>query len=349
MRINKNLLVLILVFCIGSFFINFNVENKDIVKKNIKKEDTKLIKTSKKQFVGEITKSLFVPYWSLESDFNSNIYERVIYFGISTNENGINKEEVGYKNLGKFSLINFINSKKYLTLRMLNTEDNLKILKNSSSTNQIIEQTISIAKQNNFIGIVLDLEMSVLFGDDITSQINEFSNSFYKEAKGNNLNYSVAIYGDVFYRKKPYDVSNLAKNSDEIMIMAYNFHKSIGEPGPNFPLDNAEVYGYDMKVLMDDFLSIVPPEKLTMIFGMYGYDWIVDDKGRPIRPAQSLSLNEIRNKHLNDCNGEKCEFKDSDNKKHIIWYENEESVSKKIEYLKSRGVGSFAYWAAGYF
>lgn len=337
MKINKNLLIILLVFFISYFFINFNVENKNVIKKSIKKE-TKLTKTTEKPFVGKITKSLFVPYWSLESEFNSNIYDRVIYFGISTNESGINKEEAGYKNLEIFSSINFINSKKYLTLRMLNTEDNLKILKNRNSIIRIIEEVIIIAKQNNFSGIVLDLEMSVLFGDDITSQINEFSNSFYKEVKENNLNYSIALYGDVFYRKRPYDVSNLAKNSDELMIMAYDFHKSIGEPGPNFP-----------KEYFDEFISKIPPDKLTIIFGMYGYDWIVDDKGRPIKPAQSLSLNEIRNKHSNDCNGEKCEFIDSNNKKHIIWYENEESVSKKIEYLKNRGVGSFAYWAAGYF
>lgn len=338
MKINKNLLMVILVFFIGYFFINFNVGNKDVINKSIKIEDAKLTKTNEKPFIGKITKSLFVPYWSLETNSNLNIYDRVIYFGISTNESGINKEEVGYKSLEKFSSLNFINSKKYLTLRMINTEENLKILKNINSMNQIIKQTITIAKQNSFSGIVLDLEMSVLFGDDITSQINEFSDSFYKEVKENNLNYSIALYGDVFYRKRPYDVSNLAKNSDEIMIMAYDFNKSIGEPGPNFPSE-----------YFDEFINKIPSNKLTVIFGMYGYDWIVGDKDRPIKPAQSLSLNEIRNKHLNDCTGEKCEFIDSDNRKHIIWYENEESVSKKIEYLKSRGVGSFAYWAAGYF
>lgn len=338
MKINKNLLVIILVFFIGYFFVNFKSKNNEVVKDFVKNKTSQITKTVEKPYVGKIFNSLFVPYWSLDSTSDINFYDRVIYFGILANEKGINKEEVGYKNLAKFSSLNFISSKKYLALRMLNTEENLKILKNINSINQIIKQTISIAKQNNFSGIVLDLEMSVLFGDDIIVQINEFSNSFYKESKQNNLNYSVALYGDVFYRKRPYDVSNLAKNSDEIMIMAYDFNKSIGEPGPNFP-----------KEYFDEFINIIPLNKLTFIFGMYGYDWIVDDKDRPIKPAQSLSLNEIRNNHSNNCNGEKCEFTDSDNRKHIIWYENEESVSKKIEYLKSRGVGSFAYWAAGYF
>lgn len=337
MIINKNLLIIILVFLVGYFVINSNSKPIEKPIQSIKPTVNKPF-TLNKPFVGKVNNSIFVPYWSLDSNFNLNLYDRVIYFGIEVNEGGINLKEQGYQGLSNFNQLNLSGKEKHLTIRMINTDENLNILKNRNSIIRIIEESIDIAKKNNFSGVVLDLEMSVLFGDDITSQINEFSNSFYKKVKENNLKYSIAIYGDVFYRKRPYDVSNLAENSDEIMIMAYDFHKSIGEPGPNFPSE-----------YFDNFISLVPSNKLTVIFGMYGYDWIVDDKGRPIKPAQSLSLNQIKSKYSNYCKGEKCEFIDSDNRKHIIYYENEESVSKKIEYLKNRGVGSFAYWAAGYF
>ncbi len=340
MILNKNLLILLLVFLIGLTFIKLNA-NKSINTPVNKYTNTlkKEVSIKNKNYVGEISKSVFVTYWSLISNSNLNIYDRMIYFGIKGDENGIDTGDIGYKNLEKFNSLNFGKSKKYLTVRMTDTVKNLKI----------VDESIEIAKQYGFSGIVLDLEISALFGDKIMDQINSFSNSFYKKSKENNINYSIAIYGDVFYRKRPYDVSNLAKNSDEIMIMAYDFHKSIGEPGPNFPLNNADIYGYDMKVLMDDFLGYTTAEKITVIFGMYGYDWIVDDKDRPIKPAQALTLNQIRSKHSNDCNGERCEFVDEDGRRHIIWFENEESVVRKIEYLKSRGIGSFAYWAAGYF
>ena len=235
MKINKNLLIIIFVFFAGYFFINYNSENKAVINKNVKVKYIKITKPYEKPYVGNISKSIFVPYWSLNSELQLNPYDRIIYFGISTNESGVNKEEVGYKNLEKFSSLNFINSKKYLTLRMTNTDDNLKILKDEKIIKKIIAESIEIAQQYDFSGIVLDLELGVLFGDEIIDQINNFSNSFYKEIIKNNLKYSIAIYGDVFYRKRPYDVSSLAKNSDEIMIMAYDFHKSIGEPGPNFP------------------------------------------------------------------------------------------------------------------
>lgn len=340
MILNKNLLILLLVFLTGLTFIKLNVNKSTNISVNkytntIKKQTV----IRNKKYVDEISKSIFITYWSLIQNPNLNIYDRVIYFAVKGDENGIDTGDISYKNLEKFNSLNIGKARKYLTVRMTDTVENLKL----------IDESIEIAKQYGFSGIVLDLEISALFGDEIMDQINNFSNHFYKKLKENNIKYSIAIYGDVFYRKRPYDLLNLAKNSDEIMIMAYDFHKSIGEPGPNFPLNSADTYGYDMKVLMDDFLGYATAEKITIIFGMYGYDWIVDDQNRPIKPAQSLSLNEIQSNYSNNCIGEKCEFTDEDGKRHIIWFENEESVSKKIEYLKSRGVGSFAYWAAGYF
>ncbi|MFH1827305.1 MAG: glycosyl hydrolase family 18 protein [bacterium] len=349
---NKNILLifLFLIIFLFIFLVNNNKSNKKEISLNNTSDNSKITTLAiNKEFIGEVKKTLFVPYWSLESGSLTNNYDRVIYFGIEGIEKGINLNEQGYQGLSEFNQLNFSSNERYLIIRMINTDENLKILKNQSSMIRIIEQSVDIAKENNFDGIVLDLEVGVLFGDNVKDEISSFSNKFYEISKLSDLKYVIAIYGDVFYRKRPYDISQLSKNSDEIMIMAYDFHKSIGEPGPNFPLTGQEKYGYDMKKLMDDFLKYSKPEKLSVIFGMYGYDWTVDDQDRPIKQANALSLNEIRSKHSNDCNSERCEFVDSEGRRHIIWFENEESVKKKIGYLKSRGIGSFAYWANGYF
>ncbi|MEX1052764.1 MAG: glycosyl hydrolase family 18 protein [Patescibacteria group bacterium] len=351
MKLIKNKLLIILFIFAVLFVVLIIRMIKDYGEATVGNQ-AKIIKNEKndyKPYVGEINKSVFVPYWSLALNDGLNTYDRLIYFGILGTVDGINTDESGYINLQKFLSISSKQSEKYLTVRMTNTQENLLILKNKDSMAQIIDVSINIANQYGFSGLVLDLEISVLFGDEVINQISTFSNDFYRKSKENNLNYSIAIYGDLFYRGRPYDLATLAKNSDEIMIMAYDFHKSIGEPGPNFPLNGREIYGYDMEMLMDDFLQYVGPKKITVIFGMYGYDWIVDEQERPIKAAQVLTLNQIRSKHSNDCNEERCEFVDDADRRHVIWFENEESVAKKIEYLKSRGIGSFAYWAAGYF
>jgi spore germination protein YaaH len=133
--------------------------------------------------------------------------------------------------------------------------------------------------------------------------------------------------------------------------------------------------------MIDDFLRFVPAEKLTVIFGMYGYDWRVDEKKRPITSAKALTLAEIKNKFLNNENDEEQKFKcrlknciirrDSLAKEmeinytisaeepdaegiyridyHIVWYEDEESVATKMKFLEEKGIGSIAYWAYKYF
>jgi spore germination protein YaaH len=246
------------------------------------------------------TKTIFVPYWSDSTkELDVKKYDRVVYFGFNADERGLITDGSRMNNLRKF-IENTPNKNKLLTLIMTNTDVNLNILKNKESWEKIIKESVALAKENDFIGIVLDLEMSFIpLNNETTGQLNNFVEKFAQEAKNNELKLSMTIYGDVFYRHRPYDVKTIAQNIDEIMIMAYDLHKSQGEPGANFPLISEE--DYDFQKMVKDFTSVVSAEKLTVIFGMYGYDWAVDEKKRPLNQAKSLTLNEIRQQFLSKC------------------------------------------------
>jgi len=319
----------------------------------------------------KISNSIFIPYWALD-DQNLNVdnYERVIYFGVKGSISGINKQDQGYRQLSAFVKAS-ADKQKYLTLTMTNSDINFAVLEDKSAQQKIINETIETMRQYNFSGLVLDLELFSLFNDKIPDQINQFAQSFYQQVKQSGFKFAITLYADTFYRKRPYDVSTLAKNADEIMIMAYDFSKSRGEPGPNFPFEGHEKFGYDFKTMIADFTAVVPVEKLSVIFGMYGYDWVVDEKKRPIRPAQSLSDNQIKEKYLSKCSSKNCvvlhdnlsketeidfvEFLGLDandfaqEQTHIIWFEDQKSAQTKQEYLKQQGVTKFSYWSYGYF
>jgi len=236
-------------------------------------------------------------------------------------------------------------------------------------------------KNEGFNGIVVDLEIAGIASDNLIKKISNLVEGLSKQAKERNLKFLIAVYGDTFHRHRPYDIDFLSKQVDGIMIMAYDFFKSYGEPGPNFPFNGKQKYGYDFITMVNDFLRFVPAEKLTVIFGMYGYDWTVDEKKRPISQAKALTLAEIKKKFLNDDNirGKEfeCQLKNciirrdplakeveinytiaSDNPDeegiyridyHIVWYEDEESVATKMKFLEEKGIGSVAYWAYKYF
>jgi spore germination protein YaaH len=118
--------------------------------------------------------------------------------------------------------------------------------------------------------------------------------------------------------------------------------------------------------MINHYLTIVPADKLTIVFGMFGYDWITDIKGQTSGTATSISLNEILQKYIYKCDWENCVFKrdpeaaqakidyvDSSSASyliyHTIWFEDQKSVDQKKAFLKQKGIGSVAYWAYGYF
>ena len=312
--------------------------------------------------------TVFVPVWQLDGrdisfpdvGFSSGAPQRMVYFGIAVNEDGVDTQEQGYQNLSLFTEKAPSNVQKYLAVRMTDQKANAAILANTESYDKIVEDVVSTTKKRGFEGIVVDLEFSPTLNEKLPAQINSFIEKFYTAAHRENMKLAITVYGDTFYRRRPYDIAYLDSVTDEMMIMAYDMHKAGGEPGPNFPLRGRSEFGYDMETLAADFAG-VSAAKLTIIYGMYGYDWIVDEKQRPIKPAESVTLAQIQKKFIEPCAKINCvstrdklaeetqiEFVDRA-VYHVVWFEDMQSVQAKAQFWRSKGVGSVAFWAYGYF
>lgn len=306
------------------------------------------------------SQSEFVPYWTITEGISSDATS-LIYFGVSATASGIDRDEAGFQNLSRFTAYSS-GKKTYLTIRMLDQDTNFDILDNNTYQDRVITDSISVAQEYGFDGIVLDLELKALPFDSVIDQVNQFVSKFYQKTKENNLTFSVLVYGDTFYRVRPFDVKYIGENSDDVMIMAYDFHKSGGNPGPNFPKNGSKIYGYDYLELMDDFLAVVPPEKLTIVFGLFGYDWPVDEKNVATGTGEPLSFLQITSRYIDACPTESCILKrdemsseqtitytDSDGIKHVVWFEDQKSIEAKKTLLRERGINSFSTWAHSYY
>ncbi|MBI3620099.1 hypothetical protein HY214_03090 [Candidatus Roizmanbacteria bacterium] len=323
----------------------------------------------------QLNKAIFFPSWAGLDKADLSSYDRVYYFSATADESGIKEISKVEKELQSVAFL-FPQKEKYLTLKMTDSESNFSVLKNPAIEEKIRREAIRLLKNYRFKGVLIDLELFSIFNDDIKTQISDFVYNFYTEAKKENLQTLVVLYGDVFFRKRPYDVKYLGDNSDGILVMAYDFHKANGEPGPNFGLSGKGIWGYDFKTMIADYRAVVPVEKLTVLFGMYGYDWSVDEKRRPIRPAKALSLKEIKSRFIEKCEWKNCLSRRDDASAeteieyvkdyfdpnpvtnpdklvsldyHIIWFEDEQSVAKKVEYLRGQGISQIGYWVYGYF
>lgn len=310
--------------------------------------------------VSQEVKSLFVPYWSLtDSDNIDSTYSSVLYFGIEAASTGIIKNEPGYQNLAQFVQFEQPGTKKLLVVRMLDNQQNSLILQDISEQTQIIQQTVTLAQKYNFNGVVVDLELSALPFDSVVQQINAFHDRFATAVKAQHLSYGLTIYGDVFYRARPFDVAHLAKTADQIYIMAYDLHKANGDPGPNFPIHDDD---YDLDKMTNSFLSVTVPDKLTVVWGLFGYDWEVDAHNNAVGTAKSLSYLQIKQKFLDGCTLTDCSvqgdsasgetivhYVDSNGEKHIVWFDDPSSALTKEKFLLSKGINHFSYWAWSYF
>lgn len=305
---------------------------------------------------------LFIPYWSFGKTIDASGYDPLIYFGIGVNEKGIELNDKGYENLTKFVSLTPQSSSKILAIRMVDHEINSQVLKNDMLQQNIASQAVSLASKNKFDGVLLDYETSAFGFDSTTNKITEFYKLFSRKVHDDNLKFYVTLYGDTYFRARPYDVKQIGTLSDKVLIMAYDFSKSNGNPGPGFPLSGRDRYGYDFPKMIDDYQKDIPNEKLVVTLGYFGYDWRVDSKENSLAAGVPLSTGEITKEFITKCNFKLCslsrvpdtsepsiKYSDESGENHIVWFEDEISINKKKAFLKTRGIVETAVWAYSYY
>jgi spore germination protein YaaH len=303
-----------------------------------------------------LKKNIFIPYWSSSIRNNEAEYSSYYYFGVAPSKNGTIQDDVGLHNISK---VGFIPEKqKKLTLRMLDTAVNDVILSDKSIQNILVSEIRKILAQYSFSGLVLDIEVPFTLQTNKKEQITNFVQKICTSIKTDYKTCHVLVYGDFSYRNRPYDLNALSTVSDSILLMTYDLNKPGGEPGPNFNFEEKQIYGYDFKTMVQDVLVLVPKNKIEVVFGMYGYDWTLNEQGTPLKSATALSVNQINafianhpsiTTSQNEAKEKKIEYTDEEGKKHILWYEDEESAAVKTTYLLEQGISQVSFWAHSYF
>lgn len=303
---------------------------------------------------------IFVPYWTFNEEISVEKYSDVIYFGVSIDEFGVNKNEPGYRQLEIFSNSIDSDKNKYLTLRILGEDTGREFLDNINLQKTVGREVADIAKEYNFDGVLVDFETSAFGFSSTEEKITAMFNVLHEEIKRDDLEFLVAVFGDNYYRARPYDIEEIGNISDKVIIMMYDFHKARLNPGPNFPFSDKESYGYDMKTMIKDFEKDLDYDKIVVTLGYFGYDWKMEN-GVSTGMAEPMSLNQIEDKFLNNCKFVNCKleknndfesvvrYEDDEGFSHEVWFENIESAKKKIEYLNSVGINQIALWAYSYY
>lgn len=155
-----------------------------------------------------------------------------------------------------------------------------------------------------------------------------------------------------------YDYSKLAKYADYIMLMAYDEHYEGGSSGPVASL------GFVEKSIQYA-LKYVPNDKLVLGIPFYGRYWKngADYGGYGVTSTKIESIiNKYSSKIVFDVatqsakaivtikNGEICPVVNGKALKagtYTFWYENEESITKKLELIKKYNLKGSGSWSLG--
>lgn len=357
LNVKKILLVLCVIF--GSFLLWNYAKTEEIVTTIKTISDT--VTTSKISLQTKEKQYVFVPYWTFTRSLVTDSKYSLIYFGIGVNAQGVDTTKDGYSKLKLFIKLTPNTNERILAVRMTDKIVNAQILKSLSVQRKIASQAVELAIENNFDGVLLDYETSAFGFDTTTNNITSFYKIFSDNARGKNLLFYTTVYGDTYFRARPYDIKKISDLSDKVLIMAYDFSKSRGNPGPNFPLKNDGQYGYDFQTMVNDFQGDADNRKLVVVFGYFGYDWKVSSDGAAVASGIPLSTNEIKQDFVDECEYQSCSlnrssesqepsirYVDEDGENHVIWFEDAQSAQKKKEFLKSKGILEIADWAYSY-
>lgn len=320
-----------------------------------KKQQTINKTISPTSIVSTLSRGIFVPYWSSIEDTPEGKYDTYYYFGVQPTTQGTLENESGLQNIRLVK--NIPEKRRKLVLRMLDSTITEVLLDEKQAQKELVSQLVTTLNTHSFSGIVLDIEVPFTLNPEKKDKITKFVQVMCTAINSDYKTCSLLIYGDSFYRNRPYDIKKLASIVDTVLVMAYDFHKAGGEPGPNFPFSEKQKYGYDFKQMISDFSADVPKEKIEVVFGMYGYDWTLNEQGAPLKTATAILVNSIQSKIesskfkvvSNEVKEKKIEYVDENGKKHIIWYEDEESAAIKTKYLQQQGIGQISFWAQSYF
>lgn len=141
-----------------------------------------------------------------------------------------------------------------------------------------------------------------------------------------------------------FDYPLLAQICDLMFVMAYDQHYSTGYAGP--------VAGIDwVRAVVDYAVTAIPAEKMVLGVPSYGYDWQVGSRGARAVPAfRALEIARSARATVDmHAEGQVPFFNYNEGRvKRVVFFENAESLSWKIDLVRGLGLRGIAMWRLGY-
>jgi len=312
----------------------------------------------------------FAPYWNLKkltSDSLSHI-THFAYFALHLTSSGqlqthVNRRELepGYLNYTR--LLNSNPSDKPLLLTFLPQDQSAltSILSSSSTRLAAIQTMLTALQQSRAQGVNIDFEPTGDTPPSLRADFTLFIQALHSQLVSNNYHLSISIYPSAGSRPRLWDLSALAPLTDHFVIMTYDYTMPLSpRAGPNSPLrDMGGSFEHNIVKNIAEISQVIDSRQILLGIPFYGYEWDTenDAKYAPTLSRGSVASFERIQQMLNDQTLSLLWDRNSltaygtstsSGVTSQIYFDNEQSLRLKLDFVRSANLGGIAIWALGY-
>lgn len=299
--------------------------------------------------------SAWIPYWSLTEGLDTSILRKnqtndISLFLFNVNKDGTVENKSPSLPIDLVSKrVRSSGEKIYATItEELNASQFLALIKNNYNRETLINNILTISQ--NFDGVDLDFE-AINFNSsteemtELRIMYPEFAQELKERLHQEDKTLSVTV-GARISRDDPnwsvYDYQSLALASDQIKVMAYDYHNNPGNPGP--------VTSYKwVSDILDYMLKSIKPEKITIGLPTYGYQYGSDGSKKALTGEQIQKLSQNLNLVLQRDEIHRTPYYKYTNNgvSYIIHFADQQFYFEMLTLLKSKGLNQIALWSIG--
>lgn len=321
----------------------------------------------------------FLPYWNVKEVTIQPELTHLAYFALNINQDGSLKTQEdqgfdpGFYQLQSDEFLDIQNilrnQKKPLeiVLTQFKNEEIEAFLSSDEAQANFFQSLDSLLLAYPFSGINIDIEYMGDASPEVRAQYLQYIKNLrtHLQSKYTHIQLSIDMYAAAAEKNMIWDVSNLHPYVDNIIVMAYDFHRSSSpQAGPVAPLFMKEnSWQESIHTYLQSFTQKVPSEKILLGVPFYGYEWQTTtlEAQSSTYPKSGATASYKRVQELL-ARREELQIKEfwdeqalepyftyiQDGKFYTVYYENKKSLQYKLDYVEQMDLGGIAIWSLGY-
>ena len=217
---------------------------------------------------------------------------------------------------------------------------------NSASVHRIIA---SPERRRKFIHSILnalvahDLQGVNIDFEDLDEKTDELLVAFQKELYEQLHPHGYLVTQDIAPLNPDYNLRELQKHNDYLVVMAYDQHSTSSLPGP------VAAHGW-VESIIDRMTEVVAPEKVIIGLPGYGYDWPPGSMANDVTYQEALITAAESEERVTfdttDYNLSYTYYDDNDSL-HDVFFTDAATAFNEMRTASRYSVGSFALWRLG--